>query len=525
MKFNKALALGLSTGVLFNNTPVNSFANYNNGISNIKETKTDSTMEWIEDVTSFNRAIGSTVSVVDNKIYVMGEMDSSGFSSSSFHVYDIEENSWEDKGFDIRSLYNADSVVVGDKIYLLGGYEDFSLLNSVDVYDTKTGVWEKNKTTIPDKSGSVKAVSIGNKIYIFGRYSSSNSKNIQVYDTVNDSWELKTTIPDNVPEYTDIEVVNGKLYCFYMNQYEETQFLDVYDPESDSWEDRTMTQTNRSGHSIAVLNDKIYILGGQPDYPQVNITDVEEYDTVADTWRVVTQMPNPRYALETAVVGNKIYCIGGMDDSSRDINSVDVLHIKEKSLEEKAEDAVVKAEELLNEESLVYARSLVNSLSESEKKNELQSRLNTIIPQVTLLRKSSTANVDVYIKSENMLRMTLSTNSITFEDYSGVDDIEMPNSIEISINSSLPYQLNSYLVSEIQNANGSSKIEKDLLNIKINDDLDYKTFDDINEKLVLKDNCDAGNDKTHSIDLMLKGGDAHEADVYKTVIKFEAEQK
>ena len=64
-----------------------------------------------------------------------------------------------------------------------------------------------------------------------------------------------------------------------------------------------------------------------------------------------------------------------------------------------------------------------------------------------------------------------------------------------------------------------------MLNIKINKDSDYKTFNDINEKLILEDDCEAGNNKSHSIDLKLKGGNAYPADIYKTVIKFEAEQK
>ena len=135
------------------------------------------------------------------------------------------------------------------------------------------------------------------------------------------------------------------------------------------------------------------------------------------------------------------------------------------------------------------------------------------------------SNIDIYIKSENMLSMSLDTNSVSFEDFSGVNDIELNNAINISINSSLPYQLNSYLLSEMENSDKSNRIEKDLLNIKSSSDTDYKIFDDINEKLILENDCNAGNNKSHSIDLKLKGGDAHKADVYKAVIKFEVEQK
>ena len=68
-------------------------------------------------------------------------------------------------------------------------------------------------------------------------------------------------------------------------------------------------------------------------------------------------------------------------------------------------------------------------------------------------------------------------------------------------------------------------MDKSVLNIKESDENDYKTFNNIKTKLVLKDSCAKGNGINHSIDLKLKSNKAFEADTYKTVIKFEAEQK
>ena len=196
-------------------------------------------------------------------------------------------------------------------------------------------------------------------------------------------------------------------------------------------------------------------------------------------------------------------------------------------LNKMALDATTEAENNPTIDNLNTARNIVNQMDEGELKEQLQQRLNQIsnLNDLQLERKTSTSNVDIYIKSENMLSMALSTNTITFENYSGVDDLEQSNAIKISINSSLPYQLNSYLVSEMQNADGAKIIDKDRLNIKDSSDIDYKKFITINDKLVLKDNCNAGNDLSHYIDLKLSGGEAYTADIYKTVIKFEAEQK
>ena len=193
----------------------------------------------------------------------------------------------------------------------------------------------------------------------------------------------------------------------------------------------------------------------------------------------------------------------------------------------RAVDAIELAKANPTVENLSKARMWINLLDDSIKKDELQSEISRItnIEDLQLDKKNITANMDVYIKSQNSLSMSLSTNSILFDEFSGVEDLEKLNAVEITISSSLPYQLNSYLESELKNSDGSKIIPKELLNIRLNGGNGYKAFYNINEKLVLKENCEKGNDNQFSIDLILKGDLTHKADIYKTVIKFEAEQK
>ena len=177
-------------------------------------------------------------------------------------------------------------------------------------------------------------------------------------------------------------------------------------------------------------------------------------------------------------------------------------------------------------ENISIARMWINLIKESLNKDTLHDQLNSIteIQDLTIEKETTTANVDVYIKSKNGLSMTLSTNSIIFDEFSGTEDMEKLNAVDVTVDSSLPYRLNSYLMSEIKNENGTNIIPKELFNIKINGENDYKAFANINEKLVLKEDCPRGENR-YGIDLILKGSLTHEVDVYKATIKFEAEQK
>ena len=178
-------------------------------------------------------------------------------------------------------------------------------------------------------------------------------------------------------------------------------------------------------------------------------------------------------------------------------------------------------------DNLSQARYWINLMNESVSKDDFQNEINNIINinDLQMEKKAVTANIDLYVKSENMLSMSLNTNSITFDGYSGVEDMEMLNAVELTINSSLPYKVNAYLVGEIQNADKSAILDKSILKIKANSEQSYNTFNDAVNPVVLLDNQNSGNSISHGVDLKLSSDLARKADIYKTTLKFEVEQK
>jgi N-acetylneuraminic acid mutarotase len=88
------------------------------------------------------------------------------------------------------------------------------------------------------------------------------------------------------------------------------------DTAENTWVPKASMQVARDGLGVAVVNGKIYAIGG--DSSGTN----EEYDPVTNTWSAKAPMPTPRSIFAIATFQNIIYCIGGLltNDSKTGIN-------------------------------------------------------------------------------------------------------------------------------------------------------------------------------------------------------------
>lgn len=96
-----------------------------------------------------------------------------------------------------------------------------------------------------------------------------------------------------------------------------------YEPTRDLWRARAPMPTARGAAGAALVNGRIYVVGGagalpnsrdhaiRPGGPQRSLAAVEEYDPVANRWRTRTPMPVARNHLAVESAGGKVYAIGG----------------------------------------------------------------------------------------------------------------------------------------------------------------------------------------------------------------------
>jgi hypothetical protein len=177
---------------------------------------------------------------------------------------------------------------------------------------------------MPTPRDWISAAVVNDKIYVIG--GSDNSGGIysmnEMYDPLTNTWTTMTPDPQNRLA-CGIGVANGKIYLIGgwirpgAPPGEPTSLNEEYDPETDTWTTKAPMPTARNGLAVVEVNDRLYAIGGATDFnPWTNnLNVVEEYDPSTDAWTTVESMPTSRSLLGAAVVNNKIYSIGGMGSS------------------------------------------------------------------------------------------------------------------------------------------------------------------------------------------------------------------
>jgi len=208
--------------------------------------------------------------------------------------------------------------------------------NGDDTYDYNSGVliwpganppspWQQ-KASMPTPRLSLAAGEVNGKIYALGGMSSSMPGEdplnaVEEYNPVYNIWTIKSPMPTSRYRFA-VGVINGKLYAIGGTikialspnswTFPDTNVVEEYDPVTNTWATKSPMPTARNSLAAAVINGKIYLIGGHISSPYGRFTGiVEEYDPATDSWTSRTSMPTPRAMLAVSVINDKVYAIGG----------------------------------------------------------------------------------------------------------------------------------------------------------------------------------------------------------------------
>ena len=249
---------------------------------------------------------------------------------SAFHFSSVnaaeEEASWTSLAPMPTARGGLGVAVTYGKICAIGGTNGNSTLTTNEEYDPTTNRWSTKAPMPTARSGFAIAV-YENKIYcIGGTVGNSFIANTEVYDPVTDTWETKSSMPTPRADLSanlvndKFYLIGGKKYSSTTPYYRQTDVNEVYDPVTDTWSKNAPLPTAVQGYASAVVDDKIYIIGGskpssQPG-PDIVINANQIYDTKTDSWSNGANMNTlVSYGVAVATLGymapTRIYLLGG----------------------------------------------------------------------------------------------------------------------------------------------------------------------------------------------------------------------
>jgi hypothetical protein len=273
-------------------------------------------------------------------------------------AYNVATNTWTDRRpLPVPLAWSNGAGVINGKIYVSGGFSengDGPPTRALYMYDPGTNSWTRKRDlpAIGDSSHDWTVGSYGvtgvikNKLYVvtfchalryyveYGCVGDLTGPRLFRYNPVTDRW---VTLAPPFPVATGNDpsevstlaggVIGGKFYVMG-GDFRNNGRLSVYDPATNQWTPKTPLGLARWGVATAVLDNKLYVMGGSRIrnnlYEMLDIT--RAYDPVTDLWTQRASLPSPRanMAGTTVLRGGKprIEVVGGAPASRNNLQYI-----------------------------------------------------------------------------------------------------------------------------------------------------------------------------------------------------------
>ncbi|PZD73223.1 N-acetylneuraminate epimerase [Acaryochloris thomasi RCC1774] len=276
----------------------------------------------------------------NDKIYTLGGLFEGAQSvSDNFLEYDATRDTWTELSPLPEARHHVAVSIVEDQLYgiggFVGGFPNWEAQNTVFVYDFNIEEWTES-TPLPQPRGEHTAAVIDGKIYVVGGRlkgtpDSTNfndhfdTASLLVFDPITEVWSPAPDAPTARNSHA-AAVIDEKMYVVGGREFTEQEngeyanvnvaSLEAYDPEAENWETLAPLPQAAGGITATAVDGKLYVFGGEQWVPeQAVIAEAWVYDPALDQWNSVPDMPTPRHGMAAGAIGNQIYVIGGATET------------------------------------------------------------------------------------------------------------------------------------------------------------------------------------------------------------------
>lgn len=300
--------------------------------------------DWVNAWKSVNafhlprRALAAAVA--GNYIYVVGGIDDSDNYVTEVEFTRINPDGtlgpWQTTSRLIEGRFYLAAVASSGYLYAIGGAtgprgDDNQPIASVERArinpDGSLGSWERvNYLTTPRRG--LKAVKYQNHIYAIGGYNGVFLKSVERVDVNPDGtpgdWQLEKEA-SRIDRYIhSAALLNGKIYLLggHVKNPEKMSYGDVEmttigkDGTLAPWQiEPSSLQTPRFIATAFAMDNHLYMVGGHDGQNRLDSVEYAPVNAHGHTgkWSYTAKLGTPRSAAAAAVNGNAVYVLGGMD--------------------------------------------------------------------------------------------------------------------------------------------------------------------------------------------------------------------
>ncbi|KAK5978470.1 Kelch repeat type 1 domain containing protein [Trichostrongylus colubriformis] len=200
--------------------------------------------------------------------------------------------------------------VLDNFLYAVGGVCGEATLNSIERYNPATNKWSNDVAPMLTRREAFGLAALDGFLYAVGGSNGSLKylDSVECYDVRRNEWTRVAPLGSCRGEVS-VSVLNGCLYAVggyvtqaYLNIVErlDPRMVEKYDPLSDKWTTVTALNCKRHAVGMAVVNGRMYALGGHDGDCQLNT--VEVYDPEANQWSLHSSMNDRRWGAGVGVI-------------------------------------------------------------------------------------------------------------------------------------------------------------------------------------------------------------------------------
>uniref|UniRef100_H3CPQ3 Si:ch211-63p21.8 n=1 Tax=Tetraodon nigroviridis TaxID=99883 RepID=H3CPQ3_TETNG len=212
-----------------------------------------------------------------------------------------------------RPRFRHGVAAAAGRLYVVGGcffYTKDDIMKSAYSYDPFQNCWKQ----LADMSNFC-AVAHGGGLYAIGgdKEINTNIDSVEMYNLETDSWSYVHSLPQALSGH-GVSVTHAGIFISggFNSKYECLPSTFLYDPASGATPLADMA-SERALHCMEALQGRLYVAGGVRNLRKFYTDQLacEVYDPGTDTWTAVATLPVPHVGAASAVLEGKIYILGG----------------------------------------------------------------------------------------------------------------------------------------------------------------------------------------------------------------------